>query len=142
MRSSADALGVQLIVTRVHNEAEVEQVVTSIAEGGEGGLIFPSDPFSMVHRQRIVDMAAQRAVPAVYPFRQFAHSGGLISYGVDLIAQYREAAAYIDRIFRGEKVADLPVQMPTKFELVINFAAAKLLGLTVPPALLAQADEV
>ena len=107
-----------------------------------GGLILPQDSFTLVHRQLIVALATRHRLPAVYAFRDFAAAGGLLSYGVDVIDQFRQAATYVDRILRGTNPADLPVQQPTKFELVINLKTAKALGLTIPETLLATADEL
>src|SRR4029077_16458596 len=107
-----------------------------------GGVIVTASPLAAVHRNLIITLAAQHQLPAVYPFRYFAPSGGLISYGPDIADQYRRAAGYVDRILKGEKPADLPVQSPTKYELVINLKTAKTFGLTVPSTVLARADEV
>jgi putative ABC transport system substrate-binding protein len=107
-----------------------------------GALVVLPSIFAATHRERIVALAARHRLPAVYPFRYFAAAGGLIAYGIDANDQYRRAALYIDRILKGEKPADLPVQAPTKYELVINLKTAKALGLEVPPMLLARADEV
>jgi ABC-type uncharacterized transport system substrate-binding protein len=107
-----------------------------------GGLIVTADPAAIVHREAIITLAARHRLPAIYPYRFFVTSGGLISYGLDNIEQYRLAAGYVDRILKGEKPADLPVQAPTKYELVINLKTAKALGLEVPPTLLARTDEV
>ena len=120
----------------------IEQAVRSITQAGDAGLVFPPDSYSVLTNWGIVQLAAQYRVPAVYGFGEFAQRGGLISYGVNLSAQYSEAATYIDRILKGTPPADLPVQMPTKFELVINVNTAKALDLVIPPSLLAQADEV
>ena len=100
------------------------------------------DPCTRLHRQRIIDFAAERHLPAIYESREFVEAGGLISYGIDLNAMQRRAAVYVDKILKGAKPADLPVEQPTKFELVINLRTAKTLGLTMPPSLLARADEV
>ena len=105
-------------------------------------MIVTASPLARVHRNLIIALAARHRLPAVYPFRYFATGGGLISYGPDVADQYRRAAGYVDRILKGEKPADLPVQAPTKYELVINLKTAKALGLEVPPTLLARADEV
>jgi putative ABC transport system substrate-binding protein len=107
-----------------------------------GGLVVAAGPSAAIHRDLIVKLAAHHKLPAVYYERNFAAAGGLISYGPDFIDQYRRAAGYVDRILRGEKPADLPVQAPTKYELVVNLKTAKALGLTVPPTLLARADDV
>jgi putative ABC transport system substrate-binding protein len=106
------------------------------------GLILPQDPFTGAHRQLIIELAARHRLPAVYAFPHFAAAGGLLSYGVNVVDQYGQAATYFDRILRGTKPADLPVQQPTKLELVINLKTAKALGLTIPETLLATADEV
>ena len=107
-----------------------------------GGLIVTANPITQVHRERIVLLAGQHRLPAVYPFRYFVASGGLMSYGTDTLDLYRQAATYVDRILKGARAGDLPVQQPTKFELVLNLKAARALGLTVSPTLLSRADEV
>ena len=133
---------VQLTAAPVRDAAEIERAVDGFARESNGGLIvLPSGP-SIVHRRLIVALAAQRRLPAVYAYRQFVTAGGLISYGIDLADEYRQAASYVDRILRGEKPSDLPVQQPTKFELIINLRTAKAIGLKVPPTLLGLADEV
>ena len=114
----------------------------SSARGSNGGLIVTASALAAVHRDLIITLAARHKLPAIYPFRFYVTGGGLISYGPDTIDQYRRAAGYVDRILKGEKPADLPVQAPTKYELVINLKTAKALGLDVPPTLLARADEV
>ena len=116
--------------------------IAAFARGSNRGLIVTSSGLAAVHRQLIIKLAARYRLPAIYSYRYFATSGGLISYGPDPIDQYRRAAGYVDRILKGEKAADLPVQAPTKYELAINLKTAKTLGLTVPPQLLARADEV
>jgi putative ABC transport system substrate-binding protein len=121
---------------------EIERAITEFAREPNGGLILTASALSVVHRELIVALAARHKLPAVYYRRYFATSGGLISYGYDQIDQYRRAASYVDRILKGEKPADLPVQAPTKYELVINLKTARALGLAVPEALLARADEV
>src|SRR5262245_44604820 len=121
---------------------EIERAVTAFARSSNGGLIVTSIAPSAVHRQLIVALAARHRLPAVYPYRYYATSGGLISYGPDTTDPFRRAADYVDRILKGEKPADLPVQAPTKYALVINLKTAKALGLEVPPTLLARADEV
>ena len=112
------------------------------ARTATAGLIVTASGFAVTHREMIATLAAQHNLPAVYPFRYFVEDGGLISYGPDVIDPFRRAAGYVDRILRGEKPADLPVQAPTKYELVINLKTAKALGLDIPPSLLARADEV
>jgi putative ABC transport system substrate-binding protein len=121
---------------------DVEQGVAAFARSGGGGLIVTVSGLAVAQRDLIVALAAQHKLPAVYSFRGFINSGGLISYGADLVDQFRLAASYVDRILRGEKPADLPVQAPTKYELLINLKTAKALGLELPPSLLARADEV
>ena len=116
--------------------------LTAFARPGNSGLIVTASPSSVVHRELTVALAARHKLPAVYWVRFFVAAGGLISYGPDQIDQYRRAAGYVDRILKGEKPSDLPVQAPTKYELVINLKTAKALGLAVPPTLLARADEV
>jgi ABC-type uncharacterized transport system substrate-binding protein len=120
----------------------IERAVAAFARSSNGGLIVTASRLALAHRQPIITLASRHRLPAVYSFRAFVIDGGLISYGADLIDQYRRAAGYVDRILKGEKPADLPVQAPTKYELVINLKTAKSLGLEVPPTLLARADEV
>jgi putative ABC transport system substrate-binding protein len=114
----------------------------AFARGSNDGLIVTDSRFATIHRDLIITLAARHRLPAVYPFRFYATGGGLMSYGPDLVDQYRQAAGYVDRILKGENPADLPVQTPIKYELLINMKTAKALGLTVPPSLLARADEV
>ena len=121
---------------------EIERGVAAFARSGNGGLIVTGSPLANVHRDLIITLAARHKLPTVYFIRPFVTHGGLISYGPDLADQFRRAASYIDRILKGERPADLPVQAPTKYELVINLKTAKELGLTIPPLVLARADEV
>jgi putative tryptophan/tyrosine transport system substrate-binding protein len=138
----APAFGVELSPISVRDAPEIERAVTAFALKSQGGLIVTPSPLVLIHRDLIIALAARHNLPAVYPFRFFVNSGGLISYGPDLVDQYRLAAGYVDRILKGEKPADLPVQVPAKYELAINLKAAKALDLDVPPSLLARADEV
>jgi putative ABC transport system substrate-binding protein len=138
----ASTLGVTASAVDVRDAAEIELAIKSFGSQSNGGLIVQPDGITLGNRHLIIDLAAKHGLPAVYPFRVFAMEGGLMSYGINVADQFRSAASYIDRILRGAKPAELPVQAPTKFELVINFKTAKSLGLTVPPALLARADEV
>ena len=126
----------------VRDAGEIERAVMAFARSSNGGLIVTASTLASRHRDLIIALAAGHRLPAVYPFRYFATAGGLISYGPDSIDAYRRAAGYVDRILKGEKPADLPVQAPTKYELVINLKTAKALGLAVPQSLLARADEV
>ncbi|MGZ5873741.1 MAG: ABC transporter substrate-binding protein [Bradyrhizobium sp.] len=142
IQSVAPSFGVELSPFDVRDDSEIERGITAFARGSNSGLIVTSSSLAAVHREMIITLAARYRLPAVYSYRYFTTSGGLISYGPDPIDQYRRAAGYVDRILRGEKPADLPVQAPTKYELAINLKTAKALGLTVPPALLARADEV
>jgi putative ABC transport system substrate-binding protein len=142
IQAVAPPFGVELSPVDVRDGGEIERAVTTFARKPNGGLIVTGSPSQAVHRKLIVTLAAQHRLPAVYPFRYMATDGGLIAYGPEMIDQYRRAAQYVDRILRGEKPADLPVQAPTKYELVINLKTAKALGLEVPPSLLARADEV
>jgi putative ABC transport system substrate-binding protein len=141
IQSVAPSLGVEVIPVNVR-DGEIERAVAVFASASNGGLIVTGGPLSVVHRDLIVTLAARHKMPAIYFERHFVTVGGLISYGPDLIDQYRRSAAYVDRILRGEKLADLPVQAPTKYELVINLKTAKALGLTVSRSLLTRADEV
>jgi putative ABC transport system substrate-binding protein len=141
-KAAAPSFAVEAIAAPVHNTSELESVVAARAREPNGGFIVMPEPFTIAHRLEITSLAARYRLPAVYPIRFFAELGGLLSYGVDLTDNFRRAATYADRILKGEKPADLPVQQPTKFELSINLKTAKALGLTVPTALLARADEV
>jgi putative ABC transport system substrate-binding protein len=138
----APGLGVRLTMSQVRDGTEIERAVQDFARHSNGGLVVQADPVTNLHRKLIISLAVQHRLPAVYSYRYFVTDGGLISYGIDPADPYRQAASYIHRIFMGEKPADLPVQQPTKFELVINLKAAKTIGLTVPPMLLGRADEV
>jgi putative ABC transport system substrate-binding protein len=143
IQTAAPSFGVELTPVGVHDAEEIERGITEFARGSNGGLIVVGPPSSMqLHRGLIATLAARYRLPAVYASLTFATAGALISYGPDPIDQYRSAAGYVDRILKGEKPADLPVQAPTKYELVINLKTAKALGLTVPSQLLARADEV
>ena len=139
---AASKLGVDSTVIHVHEPAEIEAGIEKVVRDPGGCLIFLPDTFIAANRQLIVGLAARNKLPSIYPFGYFATGGGLISYGPDLVDQFRRAASYVDRILRGEKPGDLPVQQPTKFELVINLKAAKSLGLIVPQTLLVAADEL
>jgi putative ABC transport system substrate-binding protein len=138
----APALGVELSPIGVRDAGEIERAITAFARSPNGGLIVTGSAPAAIHRDLIVALAARHKLPAVYFGRFMVTAGGLISYGPDLVDQHRRAAGYVDRILKGEKPADLPVQAPTKYELVINMKTAKALGLDVPPTLLARADEV
>ena len=142
IQSLAPSLNVELKPIVVHDGSEIERAVTAFARSPNGGLIVLASAFGAKDSNLIVALAARHRLPTVYPFRFFTAAGGLISYGPKSIDQYRRAAGYVDRILKGEKPADLPVQAPTKYELVINLKTAKALGITVPPMLLARADEV
>jgi putative ABC transport system substrate-binding protein len=126
----------------VREPDEIERAVATIADRSGGGLIVTASGLAILHRELIITLAARHRLPAVYPYRFFVIDGGLISYGPSSINPYRRAAGYVDRILKGEKPADLPVQAPTKYELVINLKTAKALVLELPPSLLALADEV
>jgi putative tryptophan/tyrosine transport system substrate-binding protein len=142
IRAIAQSLGVELQPVEVRDTGEIERAITAFARGSNDGLIVTGSPAAIVHRGLIVALAARHRLPAVYNARIFVASGGLISYGTDLPDQFRRAAGYVDRILKGEKPADLPVQAPTKYELVINLKTAKALGLQIPDTLIARADEV
>ena len=142
IRSAAPSLGVEVIPIDVRDASEIERALVGFGREPNGGLIVAATRLAGIHRELIITLAARYRLPAVYPYRFFAASGGLISYGPNQVQQYRLAANYIDRILKGEKPADLPVQAPTKYELAINLKTAKALGLTIPETLLATADEV
>jgi putative ABC transport system substrate-binding protein len=142
MQDAARATRVALIVVTASSESEIAAAFAAAVEQKAGGLVVPTAVFFNSHRDRVLALAARHAVPAIYSFRDFATAGGLISYGASLTAVYRQDGIFIGRILQGAKPADLPVEQPTKFELVINLKTAKALGLTVPQTLLARADEV
>ena len=142
IQAVAPSLRVEVNPVNVRDAGEIERAVAAFARAPNGGLIVTASPAAQLHRDLIITLAARHKLPAVYSNRYFVAAGGLISYGPDQIDQYRRAAGYVDRILKGEKPADLPVQAPTKYELVINLKTAKALGLDVPPTLLARADEV
>jgi putative ABC transport system substrate-binding protein len=134
--------GVETLATPVRNKAEIEGAIVALAARPVHGLIVFPDALALVHRQLMLALAARHRLPVVYPFREFVTEGGLVSYGIKVSENYRQAADYVDRILRGARPADLPVQAPTKFELVVNLATAKALGLDVPLHLQQLADEV
>ena len=142
IQAVAPSFSVELSVIGVQDADEIESAVAAFARSPNGGLIVTASPLALIYRELISMLAARHRLPAVYSFRYFVTAGGLISYGPNSIDPYRRAAGYIDRILKGEKPAELPVQAPTKYELVINLKTARALGVTVPPALLARADEV
>jgi putative tryptophan/tyrosine transport system substrate-binding protein len=142
IQAVAPSLGMELNPIALHEAIAIERDIAAFARDVDRGLIVTAAPFGAVHYSLITSLAAQHRLPAVYPFRYFVTGGGLISYGPDQLSQYGPAAGYVDRILRGAKPVDLPVQTPTKYELVINLKTAKGLGLDVPPTLLARADEV
>src|SRR5262249_47246460 len=138
----ARSLGVTPLTHGVTDATELENMITAIGRAGGGSLIVMPDAFATVHRQLIILLAARHGLPAIYPYRYQAVDGGLMSYGVDTVDLMRRAAPYVDRILKGEKPTDLPVQAPVKFELVVNQRTARTLGLEFPPKVLALADEV
>jgi putative ABC transport system substrate-binding protein len=142
IQSVAPSLGVDVRPINIRDAAEIERDIADFARIPNGGLIMTATPFATLYRDRIVALAARYKLPAVYHNRSLVVAGGLISYGADFVELFRSAAGYVDRILRGEKPADLPVQAPTKYELVVNLKTAKALGLAVPPSLLARADKV
>jgi putative ABC transport system substrate-binding protein len=142
IQAAAPSLRVEVSALNVHDTSEIESVVAAFARGTNRGLIVTASVLVLRGRNLIVELAAKHKLPAVYYGRHYVTAGGLISYGPDWSDQYRRAAAYVDRILKGEKPADLPVQAPTRYELVVNLKTAKALGLTLPPSLLARADEV
>jgi putative ABC transport system substrate-binding protein len=142
IQAVAQSLGAELRPIDLRDASEIERAVTAFARSPNGGLIVVVSAASLIHRELIVRLAAQHRLPAVYAYRIFVTSGGLITYGPDVSSSWRRAAGYVDRILKGEKPADLPVQIPTKYELVVNLRTAKTLGLELPPSVLARADEV
>jgi putative tryptophan/tyrosine transport system substrate-binding protein len=142
IQAVAPSLGLELRPIDVRDAGEIERAITAFAQGSNGGLIVAGSPAAVVHRDLIVTLAARHRLPAVYNTRFYATGGGLISYGPDFVDQFRRAAGYVNRILKGEKAADLPVQAPTKYDLVVNLRTAKGLGLDLPTTVLARADEV
>jgi putative ABC transport system substrate-binding protein len=142
IQAFAPSLGLEVSTINVVDAREIDRAVTAFAREPNGGLIVTANPSTVVHRQLIIALAARHKLPAVYFDRAPVAEGGLMSYGADLVAQFRQTAGYVDRILRGEKPADLPVQAPNKYELVINLKTARAMGLAIPPAVLARADEV
>jgi putative ABC transport system substrate-binding protein len=142
LETAARSLKITPIVAPVHSDVEIEASIIALGREPERGLVIMSDAFIVAHRAPIILAAARNNVPAVYSISPFAREGGLLSYGVDQLDTWRRAATYVDRILRGEKPGDLPVQFPTKFEMVVNLKTAKALGLTVPPSIRLRADEV
>jgi putative ABC transport system substrate-binding protein len=142
IRAMASSLGVQVSPVGIRDAGEIERALAALARSGNGGLIVTPNASGSVQRELIVALAAQYKLPAIYPFRYLATGGGLMSYGTDLVDQFRLAAGYVDRILKGEKPGDLPVQAPTKYQMVINLKTAKALGLNVPNTLIGLADDV
>jgi putative tryptophan/tyrosine transport system substrate-binding protein len=139
---AAQSVGVQYVAASVFEPTQIEAAITTLAHEPNGGLIVSPDAFTVTHRQQIITLAARFRLPTIYSERNFVIEGGLVSYGADYVDQFRQAASYVDRILRGAKPADLPVQQPSKFYLAINLKTAKALGIEIPPTVLARADEV
>ena len=142
IQSVAPSFGVELTPVNVRDPGEIERAISAFARSSTGGLIVTGAPLALVHRDLIVTLAARHKLCAIYNLRSYVIAGGLISYGTDIYDLYQRAASYIDRVLKGEKPSDLPVQAPTKFETVINMKTAKALGITMPASLLTRADEV
>ena len=138
----APSLAIEIVPSPIENTADIERVIDSVARVPNSGLLLPPDTTTITHRNLIVALAARHRLPAVYSLRVFVTAGGLMSYGTDPVEIFRLAATYADRILRGAKPADLPVQAPTKYETIVNLKTAKALGLDVPPSLIVRADEV
>ena len=142
LAKDAPSLGIAPSTAQPGSADELERAIVAFAREPNGGLLFPADQFNIQHRDQIIALAKQHRLPAIYAYRSHVEAGGLMSYGIDFSALYRPAASYVDRILKGEKPADLPVQSPTKYELTINLKTANALGLAMPPALIARADAV
>lgn len=142
VEAAGPSVGIAVIRATVHDGAQIDAALSGLGSGSDAGLIVVADAFAIAHRETMIALAEKYRLPAIYPFPVFVKSGGLLSYGLDVEDQLRRSAAYVDRILKGAKPADLPVQGPTKFELAVNLKTAKAEGLTIPPSLLATADEV
>jgi len=142
IQSAAHTFGLEVTPVSARDPAAIEATVTNFLRSSNGGLIVTASAFGSAERDMLVEIAARHRLPAVYPFDYFVRGGGLVSFGPDSVNQHRQAAAYIDRILKGERPGDLPVQAPTSYKTAINLKTAKALGLTVPPIILARADEV
>lgn len=142
IRESAGGIAVGVVDLPIHNEADIENVISNFASESNGGLIFPSDIFTVAHRARIIAATNAHRIPTVFPYRYYAADGGLAAYSPDQPNEFRQAAYFVDRILRGEKPGDLPVQTPNKYELVINLKTANTLGLAIPAAMLSVVDEL
>jgi len=142
VQEAGRALGVNIHVLRAGSDREIEATFETVAQQGIAAVLVGSDPFFDSRRDQLVALAARQMVPTLYHFREFAAAGGLVSYGIDISDTHRQMGIYVGRILKGAKPADLPVQQPTKFELIINLKSAKTLGIEIPPMLLARADEV
>ncbi len=140
--AAAPSLAIEVVPTPIDNVADIESAIEAFARAPNGGILIVPDATIVVHRDLVISLAAAHRLPAVYPWRYFVTAGGLMSYGVDVVDVFQQAATYIDRILKGEKPADLPVQAPVKYETVVNAKVAKVLGLDIPPSLLVRADEV
>jgi putative ABC transport system substrate-binding protein len=142
IESASTSLGVRVIAAGIHDAGDIKATITAFAQEPNGGLIVAPSPLTTIERELIITLAARAVLPAIYPFRYFPGNGGLVSYGIDQLEQARGGALYVDRVLRGTNPSDLPVQLPTKYELAINLKVAKALGLTIPESLLLRADEV
>ena len=142
IETAAATFGVRAVAAPVHDLTEIENTITAFAREPNRGLICPSDSYTSTHRKAIITLAERHKIPAIFSWREFVTDGALVGYGIDRVDMYRRSPAYVDRILKGAKPADLPVQQPTKFELAVNLKTAKAIGLEVPPRLLARADEV
>jgi putative tryptophan/tyrosine transport system substrate-binding protein len=142
MQEAAQTLAIQLLPVELREAQELPSAFTAVTSQGADALLTVLSVFTLVHRRQIVELAAERHLPAMYQGREFVEAGGLMSYGTDRLDQWHRTATYVDKILKGAKPADLPVEQPRKFELVVNLKAAEALGLTIPPAILFQADEV
>ena len=142
LNTAAQALGRQTITVAAKSESEIDAAIPSIAQSGAGALVVGAGPFFIRQRRQVVALAARLAIPATYVQREFVLDGGLMSYGTSQTDAYRRAGRYVSRVLKGEKPADMPVELPTKFELILNLKTAKTLGLAIPPGVLAIADEV